>query len=243
MKNIEIKTAQNVVLQYELANLRDRIIAFLIDLVCLGVGILILSSIGYGIAGFSETAGTIFGFLLTCVFIFYSLAMEVLNRGQSIGKMALRIQVIKTVGGNAVFSDYAARWAFRMVDIYFSLGGVASLLIASSPKAQRIGDIIANTAVIKLVPKVNLKLHDLLSIHSQDSYTPQYVQAKQLMEADVLLIKATLDRYAKFNNEAHEEAIDLLAQKITVILGVEPVHYDRRLFLQTILRDYVVLTR
>ena len=34
MKNIEIKTTQNVVLQYELAELRDRIIAFLIDFVC-----------------------------------------------------------------------------------------------------------------------------------------------------------------------------------------------------------------
>ncbi len=30
----------------------------------------------------------------------------------------MKIQVIKLKGGRASFSDYAARWAFRMIDIY-----------------------------------------------------------------------------------------------------------------------------
>ena len=45
MKNIEIKTTQNVVLEYELADLRDRILAFLLDLIILVIGILILSAV------------------------------------------------------------------------------------------------------------------------------------------------------------------------------------------------------
>jgi uncharacterized RDD family membrane protein YckC len=243
MKNIEIKTTQNVVLQYELANLRDRIVAFLIDMVCLGVGISLLSGIGFNIFVFSGTARAIFGIFLSCIFIFYSFALESLNHGQSIGKMALRIQVIKTVGGKGTFSDYAERWVFRMIDIYFSFGGIASILIASSSKAQRIGDIVANTAVVKLIPNTDLKLKDLLSIHSQESYKLTYIQAKQLMEEDALLIKATLDRHRKFNNEAHEEAIELLTEKIKNVLGVERLQKTDRLFLQTILNDYVVLTR
>jgi uncharacterized RDD family membrane protein YckC len=242
MKNIEIKTTQNVVLQYELADLRDRVIAFLIDFVCIIISITVLSALG-SLFSFYGTAETIFIFFVYSIFLFYSLAFEVFNNGQSLGKTAMRIQVIKTAGGQARFSDYVARWVFRMIDIYFSLGGIASILIASSSKAQRIGDIVANTAVVKLVPKTDLKLKDLLTIHSQDSYTPVYAQAKQLVEEDVLLIKATLDRFRQFNNEAHEEAIDLLTKRIVEVLAIDEAPMGKREFLQTVLKDYVVLTR
>jgi uncharacterized RDD family membrane protein YckC len=243
MKNIEIKTTQNVVLEYELADLRDRIVAFILDMVCLVIGISILSMIGYGIFSLYGTAADVYGVFLTCVYMFYSLAFEVLNNGQSIGKMAMRIQVIKTAGGHATFSDYVARWIFRMIDIWFSLGGIASILIVSSAKAQRIGDIVANTAVVKLVPKMDLKLKDLLAIHAQESYKPQYPQAKQLMEEDVLIIKRTLDRYRKFQNESHTEAIDLLVARVREVLNIEEIPKDDLRFLQTVLQDYVVLTR
>jgi len=243
MKSIEVKTTQNVVLEYELADLRDRGIAFLIDLTVLGTGIMLLSMVGFAGFGFQGTAATVFSIFIFCVFLFYSLVMEVLNNGQSIGKMAMKIQVIKTVGGQATFSDYAARWVFRMIDIYFSLGGIASILVASSAKAQRIGDIVANTAVIKLMPKMNLKLNDVLAIRSQDSYKPTYIQAKQLDEVDVLLIKTTLERYRQFKNLAHQEAIQMLSDKVRTLLGVAPVAQTDLQFLQTVLNDYVVLTR
>lgn len=243
MKSIEVKTTQNVVLEYELADLRDRGIAFLIDLTVLFVAIMLLSMIGFGGFGFQGTSATVFSIFLFSVFLLYSLVIEVFNNGQSLGKMAMKIQVIKTVGGQATFPDYAARWAFRMIDIWFSLGGIASILVASSAKAQRIGDIVANTAVIKLTPKMNLKLNDVLAIRSKDSYQPKYIQAKQLDEVDVLLIKTTLERYRQFKNVAHQEAIQLLSEKVRSLLGVTPVHQTDLQFLQTILNDYVVLTR
>jgi uncharacterized RDD family membrane protein YckC len=243
MKNIEIKTTQNVVLEYELANLRDRIVGYLIDLACIGGGIAVLAFIGYAIFRLSGTASQVFSIFLFCIFIFYTLVIEIMNDGQSVGKMAMRIQVIKTAGGHATFSDYTARWVFRMIDIYFSMGGIASILIASSAKAQRIGDIVAGTAVVKLVPKLDLKLDDLLKLHSADTYQPVYQQAKQLPEEDVLLIKSTLDRYAKFQNGAHREAISLMAAKVKEILIIDHADLDDRRFLQTVLKDYVVLTR
>jgi uncharacterized RDD family membrane protein YckC len=243
MKSIEIKTTQNVVLQYELADLRDRILAFIIDFISVMITIFLFSTIGFGVLGLSETAAMMYVIFLISIFIFYSLAFETLNKGQSLGKMAMRIQVIKTAGGNASFSDYAARWVFRMVDVYFSFGGIASILIASSARAQRIGDIVANTAVVKLVPRMDLNLKDLLAIRTQESYKPQYMQAKQLIEEDVLLIKSALDRYRQFNNPAHREAIIMLSDKIQQVLGVENIHPDKRVFLQTVLHDYVVLTR
>jgi uncharacterized RDD family membrane protein YckC len=243
MKSIEVKTTQNVTLEYELADLRDRVVAFIIDLALLMVAITMMSMIGFGGLRLEGTAGTILSIVMICIFLFYSLVMEVVNNGQSVGKMAMKIQVIKTVGGQATFSDYTARWVFRMIDIWFSLGGIAAILVASSGKAQRIGDIVANTAVIKLIPKMNLRLSDVLAIKSQDSHKPTYIQAKQLEEQDVLLIKSTLERNRQYKNLAHQEAVHALAAKTRSVLGVMPVTQNDVQFLQTVLHDYVVLTR
>ena len=240
MKIIEIKTTQNVVLQYELADLRERILAFLIDMAILAMGLGLLTTFVTQI--FTGTALQIMFILLFCIFIFYSLAFELLNHGQSLGKMAMRIQVIKVTSGHATFSDYAARWVFRLADIYFSLGGIASILIASSSKSQRIGDIVANTTVIKLTPKMNLSLEDILNLHSQTTYKPEFLSAKQLPEENVLLIKTTLDRYRKYSNQAHFEAMNMLAVKISDILQADKGLNNQR-FLETVLKDYVMLTR
>lgn len=241
MKNIEIKTTQNVVLQYELADLRDRILAFLIDFSALVVGLGLLTT--FVSNAFTGTTLEVMMFLVISIFIFYSLAFEVLNNGQSLGKMALRIQVIKISSDRVTFADYAGRWIFRLVDIYFSFGGIASVMIASSSRSQRIGDIVANTAVVKLTPRMNLYLNDILTIHSQATYKPEYMQARQLMEEDALLIKNTLDRYRRFSNEAHQEALDMLAKQINEILHLDATPKDSQKFLEIVLRDYVMLTR
>jgi uncharacterized RDD family membrane protein YckC len=242
MKSIEIKTTQNVVLQYELAELRERIFAFVIDLAVLVV-LLPITALIVTTIGLSDTASVVAWFLYVLLFVFYSLGFEVFNNGQSIGKMAMKIRVMKAVGGKATFPDYAARWAFRMVDIYFSFGALASIMITSSSKGQRIGDIVANTAVVKLYPQMDLDLKALLAIRTQQSYSPEFLNAKQLAEEDVLLIKSTLDRLQKYPNRAHMEAAEMLARKVREVLSLNHVKLDSRLFLQTILNDYVVLTR
>lgn len=243
MKNIEIITTQNVVLQYELAGLKDRAMAFLLDAVVIVVGFSILVTIGTLFVGESESSATVMVFIVTGIFMFYSLLFETLNNGQSIGKMALRIQVIKVAGGKITFSDYVARWIFRLIDIYFSLGAIASILVVSSAKGQRIGDVVANTAVVKTTSQLNLTLKDLLALHEKKSYTPKYLQARKLHEEDALLIKSTLDRYRKFNNESHKEAIALLTSRIKEVLNIESPEGDQTKFLQTVLQDYIILSR
>ncbi len=241
MKIIEIKTTQNVVLQYEVAELRDRILAFLLDLTIIIAGLLLLFLVTESIS--SGTTQTVLNSLLVCAAMGYSLAFENLNNGQTPGKKALRIQVIKATSGRPVFVDYAARWVFRLIDIYLTLGGIASVMITSSSRGQRIGDIVANTAVVKLSTAVHLTLADILAIHSQNDYTPVFIQARQLLEEDAILIKNTLDRARKFRNEAHHRAVANLARQVAEILRLDAPIPDHQKFLETILRDYVMLTR
>ena len=243
MKNIEIMTTQNVVLQYELAELKDRALAFLIDALIILVGFSFLVGMGTLFVGESESSMAVLVFSVMGLFMFYSLLFETLNSGQSIGKMALRIQVIKVAGSKITFSDYVARWVFRLIDIYFSMGTIASILVVSSAKGQRIGDVVANTAVVKTMPRLNLTLQDLLALHERKAYTPKYLQARKLHEEDALLIKSTLDRYRKFDNESHEEAIEMLTSRIKEVLNIGSDEGDKAKFLQTVLQDYIILSR
>jgi uncharacterized RDD family membrane protein YckC len=243
MKNIEIITTQNVVLQYELAGLKDRAIAFLIDALVIVLSYLVLVSLGMLFVGESESGAAVVLFTVTGIFMFYSLLFETLTNGRSIGKMAMRIQVIKVAGGKITFSDYVARWVFRLIDIYFSFGAITSILVVSSAKGQRIGDVVANTAVVKTTARLNLTLNDLLALHENKTYTPKYLQARKLHEEDALLIKTALDRYRKFDNESHEEAIEQLATRIKEILNISTSEGDKMRFLQTVLQDYIILSR
>jgi uncharacterized RDD family membrane protein YckC len=215
----------------------------MLDALVILVSFSVLVAIGTAFTTESESATAIMVFIVYGIFMFYSLLFETLNNGQSIGKMAMRIQVIKVAGGKITFFDYTARWVFRLIDIYFSIGSIASVLVVSSPKGQRIGDVVANTAVVKTSSRTNLTLADLLALHEKKTYTPKYLQARKLHEEDALLIKSTLDRYRKFDNESHEEAIAMLTARVKEILNIEVHEGEQTRFLQTVLQDYIVLSR
>ena len=244
MASIEIVTSQNVPIEYELAGLRDRALAFLLDFVII-IGAMIILRIIIAIMSLTSMDAMIYltFFLLVPVFFFYSLCMEIFCDGRSVGKMALRIKVVKLNGSEVTLSDYFIRWMFRMVDIYFSLGSIAAMLVGSSEKGQRMGDIVANTTVIRLNPKHVMNLTDLLRIGTIESYTPKFPEVKQLTEEDMLTVKAVIERYNKFPNDAHFQALELTAKTIATHLNLAKIPVNRAEFLQVVLRDYVVLTR
>ena len=215
-------------IEYELAPLSYRLLAFLLDLAILSAGELILYFIGVWIfRGF--------GGGLTYYEIFMS--------GQSVGKLALGIRIIKISGKQATLSDYIMRWMFRLIDIYLSMGSVAAILVSSTDKNQRIGDIVANTVVIKLRSSRSLKLKDLLNIHSIDNYQPRYPEVRYLSEEDMLLVKSVLERNRKYGNDAHKEAMDELVKKLMSVLRIVKLQQEKPDFLRTLLNDYIVLTR
>lgn len=241
MKNIEITTTQNVTIQYGLASVWVRGIAFVIDLAI----IVIVSLILWGIEAwiFSPKGMEIaLYFTLLPFILLYSLAFEQLNNGQSIGKLALRLRVIRIDGEKTNFLDYFMRWMFRALDIYFSLGSVATLGIISSTNSQRIGDLLANTVVVTIDKTERMKLENLLKLNDMSKYVVTYPQISRFPEEAMLIVKETLARHLKHHNFAHEQALELLTKKIEQELGIE-APADKVKFLQVLLKDYIVLTR
>ncbi len=243
MRSIELQTTQNVLINYELASLRDRILAFVIDFVAVFtavVAIILMTTYVF----YSFNSVWYFVYLITSLlFTFYTLLMEWFNRGQTLGKMALRIQVVRLDGNQMVFTDHLLRWVFRLIDIWFSFGAIAVVMISSSSQSQRLGNIVSKTVVVRTNPRLEVSLKELLRINTSSDYEPVYPAVKQFRESDMLTIKQTLDRYGKYRNGAHRDAISEASLKASELLGLPEVPPDQELFLRTLVKDYIVLTR
>jgi uncharacterized RDD family membrane protein YckC len=243
VKNIELQTTQNVLINYELASLRDRVLAFIIDVVAIA-GITTVASFAMTFAVSQWQTLQMIGFTLLGLFVtFYTLLFEALNQGQTLGKMAMRIQVTRLDGDQPNFIDYVLRWVFRLLDIWFSFGAFAVVLISSTPRAQRIGDLVSNMVVVRASPQMTVALKDVLAIDTSADHHPVYPAVRQFRESDMLVIKQALDRYHRFGNTAHREALAEAASHTAKLLEVDPVPTDHEGFLRTLVKDYIVLTR
>jgi len=242
MRTIEINTTQNVTIEYELASFRDRFFGFFIDFWILNFGLLLLFLFWFWIGG-QQTVNYFLYLVLLPIYIFYSLASEIWMNGQTLGKKAIGIKVAKLNGKQPVISDYLIRWAFRLVDIWFSSGTIAAVMVNSTLRGQRLGDMLANTTVIKVRSSLNIEIADVLRINTRENYEPQYPQVRSLNESDMLLIKSVIERTKKYNNTAHKEALDMLVQKLRTVLDICETPKDKIAFLKTLLNDYIVLTR
>ncbi len=237
MKTISIQTTQNVKIDYELAAWGDRLLAFIIDSAILYFCIWMFY--------FALPNAKYFHYLITIpIFVLFALASETLTNGQSIGKKIIGIKIVKLNSSTIRTSDFAIRWLFRFLDLYGSLGLLATLFVSSSQYRQRLGDMLASTVVVRLQPKSKLTLTDLLRIQTTQNYQPKYLQAIRLKENDVLTIKNLLDDFRDYPNDAHAHLMDEGALKVLQIMGLSDHQEERHLdFMRIVLKDYVVLTR
>ena len=251
MKTTEIVTAHNVIIQYELASILGRALALLLDLVILFFYITICTilfttlSTGFAANNMFDSREVIYTAftLFMCPVFFYSFIMEAFFGGQSIGKMALGIRVVKVSGGTPSMGELFLRWSFRLIDILFSVGSIAALSASSSDKMQRLGDVIANTCVIKLTPSTQYSIKDILTIKSKENYETKYPQVVQLSDDDMLLVKNSIERFRSYPNKQHNELITELTNLVSEKLNITTIPKNKVTFLKTVLQDYIVLTR
>ena len=247
-KTIDIRTTQNVTIEYELAGLRERALAFMLDTFLLMAAYFILFTMLTIVfsAGWLDDGGwvRVFVFLPFLVFFLYNILFEIMNGGQTIGKRAMGIKVVRLDGKDPEWGDVVLRALLQLVDSLFSSGVVGALLVKTTPKSQRLGDMAANTTVIKIGnTRFQFTLHDILSISSLDNYQPLFPQVRNLTERDMIFIKNTISRYQQYPNDAHHNVVEDLVTHLMPILDIEKRPPNRIEFLKTLLRDYVVLTR
>jgi hypothetical protein len=96
---------------------------------------------------------------------------------------------------------------------------------------------------VRLKPTLFVSLQDILKIKTVESYEPQYHAIRNFREQDMLLIKQALERYQKYRNKSHRQALINLSDRVSERLALTEKPKDRIDFLKTVIKDYIVLTR
>lgn len=245
MKTVDILTPQNVKLEMSLASTSLRIAAFALDQIVF-IAILLIFIFGILIPFEPSDGVTLFlsVFILYPIIFFYSLIMELLFNGQSVGKMILKLRVIRLDGEPLGVDEALSRWFLRLIDIYLSLGSLAVLMTASNPFRQRFGDVLGGTIVIVEASKLDkVSLKHVKGLDTTDSYQPVYPSARLLSEDEAMIIKKALVRHDSKNNDGTLQALKELTNKLEEVLEIKKTEKDYPSFLRTVLKDYVVMTR
>src|SRR5699024_4275321 len=236
MDNFQIETAQNVSISQNIANLGVRALAFVIDvfIILLYELLMIIVFKGADLPQFSFFIGLmIFGlppFL-------YHLLFETFNNGQSLGKAALRIRVVKTDGTRPAFSNYLVRWLLRFIDFSITSGGCALVSFLLNGKGQRLGDIAANTTVITEQNRQHSQ--DTLAVEITADYKPVYPQVSVISDHDMQTVK---DLFQNARRRQNTKVLVSLSEKLAGEMEILPPP-DPISFIKQVITDYNYYTQ
>ncbi len=235
MSTIAITTTQNIELEYDLASLGERIVAYILDYILLIIYALIIIFIVIGSTGFGQfldkNGWLVFLFILPM--FFYDLACEMLFNGQSLGKKIMGIRVISLNGEQASFGQYLIRWLFRLIDFTFTSWLCGLVLVAATEKRQRLGDLIAGTTLVKTKPRTNI--NQTLFVPTEEvEYEATYPEVVNLSDKDMQLVKEVLINVRRSGNTMLAlQTMNKIEQVLNITSKQEPVD-----FLFTVLADY-----
>ncbi|MFN0200678.1 MAG: RDD family protein [Bacteroidia bacterium] len=251
MKTIVIPTTQNIELEYPLATVGDRIGASIIDSLIKG-GYFILLQILFDSLGVAPDSEKWLLLLFALPVMHYDLLFEILWHGQTVGKRLMNIRVIKADGSTPDIAAYFLRWVFRAIEVpeafliflvFLFLAGesmvglvmvglIGTIAVAMSKKSQRIGDMTAGTAVVKL--KLATTFDDTIFVETKEDHVLTFPEIENLSDRDVSILKEVLDAGLRSNNP---EILRKLADKVKKVAQITSKQ-DDKLFLHLVLKDY-----
>lgn len=147
---LPIRTPEGVTFSLRLAGPTSRLSAWFVDLACISVVVGSIQKLsGLLGAASADFAAAVQVVLFFAVSIGYGILCELFWRGQSVGKRMLRLRVMDAQGLRLQASQIVIRNLLRFADslpVFYLVGGVTSLL---NRRGQRLGDIAANTIVVR----------------------------------------------------------------------------------------------
>lgn len=235
MERLRINTPQNVDIEYGLASIGSRGLALILDIAVMGGYAYIIQWFLVQITSGIDDNWLVIGLfsLFYLPILLYHFYMETLFRGQTLGKMALNIKVVKIDGTRATIYEYFIRWSMNIIDIWMMSGLIGLISTIFSKKTQRVGDFAANTTVINLKPR----LHLLQTVYEEmnETYQVVYPQVISLSDKDINLIKI---KFNQARSDDNVEVIHALSKRLKTVLKVNNLKTSERVFIKTVLQDH-----
>ena len=253
MATVQINTAFNVGLDFEIAPFHKRLLAYIIDFALLAIYLFSMKYLLHEAIGIGDNNFGIDMLAISLPMFLYSLFTETLLNGQTIGKKLLKIRVISLEGGEPAFGQFVLRWITKFFEWPFLFGyiyasalalvfymfytgfcGIAVVIaILVSKKSQRLGDLAAGTVVVDA--KSFMSVQDTIFINlNTENYKATYPEVMRLSDNDINTIKSVLMQARKNHN--HDICMRV-EYKIKDVLKIES-KLSAIDFLEKLLEDY-----
>ncbi|MCB8976701.1 MAG: RDD family protein [Ardenticatenaceae bacterium] len=214
---LNIDTPENVVFGYEVVGIGSRFLAALIDTLIIGFlliatnAILILVFVG-GFNNLSSASSIVIALISLISFAFfwgYYIFFEMTWNGSSPGKRQVGIRVIRADGTPITLAESVIRNLVRLIDFLPGAYGLGLVTMFIDGKARRLGDLAANTLVVREQTAVSLESLSQITAPSNPvvSRAPGVAEqqankwpVEKLTEADIQLAESLLQRYNDLPN-------------------------------------------
>src|SRR6185503_2095102 len=152
-----IETPENIEFAYDVAGIGSRFLAAIIDTLVIGTALIILSIL-IGVIGVrsnfatsttSSVAAAIGAILSFLTLWGYYIVFELVWNGQSIGKRAIGLRVVREGGRPITFVSSAIRNLIRIVDFLPMFYGIGVVVMFVDRRARRLGALAGGTLVVK----------------------------------------------------------------------------------------------
>ena len=205
-QEIYVSTPESIEFSHEPAGLGSRFIASLIDTVFQSAIIMVIALV-FGIRspisglGWSSVASVV---LIFIVFWGYHIFFETIWNGQTPGKRAVGIRVLKDGGYPINFLDSVVRNLVRPVDFLPFFYGIGAIVVFCNSKFKRAGDFAAGTIVVK-ERKIEIpKPLNIQPIDFQEDLTigGQTFNIYNFSESDINIVRQFMTRRYSMKKEA-----------------------------------------
>jgi uncharacterized RDD family membrane protein YckC len=161
---LQIRTPEGIVFSQTLAGPVTRFLAWIIDACCVGGLVSVVGAIllwlNYVSPGFASALSILSYFVIS---VGYGILCEWGWRGQTVGKRVFRLRVVDAEGLRLQFNQVVTRNLLRYVDCLPFLYFIGGVICWFSPRCQRLGDIAANTIVVRHLPQREPDLDQIMA--------------------------------------------------------------------------------
>jgi uncharacterized RDD family membrane protein YckC len=223
---LRIRTPEGIVFAYSLAGPVTRAVAAAVDVVC----VIAVSSVTGRLLQIGALISADFAQAVIIVSYFaiavgYAIACEWFWRGQTVGKRLLRLRVMNATGLRLQFHQVMMRNLLRPVDMlpaFYLVGGV--VMICNS-RAQRLGDLAADTIVVRVTQASEPDLDQLLAGKFNSLRQHPHLEARlrqQVSPEEARLALHALVRRDEFDPVARVELFADLAAHFRSLVNFPP---------------------
>ena len=193
---LTVLSPEKTILTYPLASIGRRMLAHFVDiLIIFGIWTATAQLIGL-LTKFLDPSAMrgLYAFLLIATPFAYFILCEGLWNGRTVGKLACGLRVKMADGTPIKFSAAVGRNLVRVGDFFPALYFAGLLATFTTPRAQRLGDLISNTVVVrdaKAIPRFAPAPHKA-GVHP---FEPYIGDLRGMTDEEYIVLKRFCDRF------------------------------------------------